>query len=62
MFQAYIELRGVGDGVEIVREAVEVLLREGLDVCGPAVPVFRRREGELGRGEWVGVVTVPKRV
>ncbi len=61
VFQVYIELRGEDNGVEVVRSAVEVLLREGFDVRGPAVHVFRQQEGEQGWGEWAGVVTVPKR-
>ncbi|NLU77779.1 hypothetical protein HCA58_05085 [Micromonospora sp. HNM0581] len=61
--QAVIELRSEDNSVEEMRRAVEVLLREGFDVRGPAVAVFRKAEtGPLdGWGEWIGVVTVPKR-
>ncbi|MBL6280155.1 hypothetical protein JMF97_28735 [Micromonospora fiedleri] len=61
--QAVIELRSEDNGVEEVRRAVEVLLREGFDVRGPSVAVFRKSDTDhtQGWGEWIGVVTVPKR-
>ncbi|BCJ61597.1 hypothetical protein [Micromonospora endophytica] len=61
--QAVIELRSEDNGVEEMRRAVEVLLREGFDVRGPAVAVHRKSDADpaQGWGEWIGVVTVPQR-